>query len=92
MKFGIRLTCNAGVFWRRANAIATSHGPSCFFVLICLQVPRTVLDVSSLSDDDLIQKIRQWGGTPKALTENQEMMKIAARVLRADLTILQNYR
>jgi len=56
------------------------------------QVPRTVLDVSSLSDDDLIQKIRQWGGTPKALTENQEMMKIAARVLRADLTILQNYR
>jgi len=40
----------------------------------------------------LIQKIRQWGGTPKALTQNQEMMKIAARVLRADLTVLQNYR
>ncbi|KAM7443618.1 hypothetical protein ABFA07_007694 [Porites harrisoni] len=56
------------------------------------QVPRTVLDVSGLSDDDLIQKIRNWGGTPKVLTEDKDMMKIAARVLRADLTLLQNYR
>lgn len=51
-----------------------------------------VLDVSGLSDDDLIQKIRNWGGTPKVLTEDKDMMKIAARVLRADLTLLQNYR
>ena len=57
-----------------------------------MQVPRTVLDVSGLSDDDLIQKIRNWGGTPKVLTEDKDMMKIAARVLRADLTLLQNYR
>lgn len=51
-----------------------------------------MLDVSNLSDDDLIQKIRSWGGTPKALTENKDMMKIAVRVLRADLTLLHNYR
>ena len=57
-----------------------------------MQIPRTVLDVSVLSDDDLIQKIRSWGGTPKALTENKDMMKIAVRVLRADLTLLHNYR
>ncbi|XP_020601729.1 S-acyl fatty acid synthase thioesterase, medium chain-like [Orbicella faveolata] len=56
------------------------------------QIPRTVLDVSVLSDDELIQKIRSWGGTPKALTENKDMMKIAVRVLRADLTLLHNYR
>ena len=57
-----------------------------------LQVPRTFLDVSTLSDDDLIKKIRNWGGTPRALTENKEMMKIIVRVLRADLTLLHNYR
>ena len=51
-----------------------------------------VIDVSVLSDDELIQKIRSWGGTPKALTENKDMMKIAVRVLRADLTLLHNYR
>jgi len=56
------------------------------------QVPRTILDVSVLSDDELIQKIRSWGGTSKALTENKDMMKIAVRVLRADLTLLRNYR
>ncbi|KAJ7387096.1 hypothetical protein OS493_004060 [Desmophyllum pertusum] len=56
------------------------------------QIPRTVLNVSTLSDDDLIQKIRNWGGTPKALMANKGMMKIAVRVLRADLTLLQNYR
>jgi len=61
-------------------------------LLIYSQIPRTVLDVSVLSDDDLIKKIRSWGGTPKALTENKEMMKIAVRVLRADLTFLHNYR
>ena len=51
-----------------------------------------VIDVSVLSDDELIKKIRSWGGTPKALTENKDMMKIAVRVLRADLTLLHNYR
>lgn len=60
--------------------------------LVYSQIPRTVLDVSVLSDDDLIQNIRSWGGTPKALTENKDMMKIAVRVLRADLTLLHNYR
>lgn len=60
--------------------------------LVYSQIPRTVLDVSVLSDDDLIKKIRSWGGTPKALTENKDMMKIAVRVLRADLTLLHNHR
>lgn len=53
---------------------------------------KITLDVSTLTDDDLIKKISSWGGTPKALTESKDMMKIAARVLRADLTLLQNYR
>ncbi|XP_027051991.1 S-acyl fatty acid synthase thioesterase, medium chain-like [Pocillopora damicornis] len=56
------------------------------------QVAKITLDVSTLTDDDLIKKISSWGGTPKVLTESKDMMKIAARVLRADLTLLQNYR
>ncbi|XP_058959964.2 LOW QUALITY PROTEIN: S-acyl fatty acid synthase thioesterase, medium chain-like [Pocillopora verrucosa] len=56
------------------------------------QVAKITLDVSTQTDDDLIKKISSWGGTPKVLTESKDMMKIAARVLRADLTLLQNYR
>lgn len=56
------------------------------------KVAKVALDVSTLSDDDLIKKISSWGGTPKALTENRDMMRIAACVFRADLTLQQNYR
>ncbi|PFX31715.1 S-acyl fatty acid synthase thioesterase, medium chain [Stylophora pistillata] len=61
---------------------------------MCLadSVAKVALDVSTLSDDDLIKKISSWGGTPKALTENRDMMRIAACVFRADLTLQQNYR
>ena len=56
------------------------------------QVPRKVLDVSNLSDEELIHRLQNMGGTPKELLENKEIMKIAARIFRADLTLLQNYK
>ena len=50
------------------------------------------MPVASLSDGDLIQKMKRMGGVPAELQENREMMSIAARIFRADLTLIQNYK
>ena len=45
-----------------------------------------------MSDEELEQKIRQWGGTPSAVLENKEIMELSVSILRADLTLLKDYR
>lgn len=51
--------------------------------------PRSIAEISN---DQLADKIRNWGGTPQAILDNKEIMNISVRILRADLTLIENYR
>ncbi|WP_010248509.1 thioesterase II family protein [Acetivibrio cellulolyticus] len=45
-----------------------------------------------LPDDEFIAEIESYGGTPKGLFDNKELLEIFLPVLRADYKILDNYR
>ncbi len=44
-----------------------------------------------LSDELLIQKLKELGGTPKEVLENSELMKLFLPAIRADLCLSENY-
>lgn len=57
--------------------------------------PRSVPDrpdVTRMDDDALIARLRYYNGTPTEVIQNRELMELLLPVIRADLTLLQNYR
>ncbi|MGD1952481.1 MAG: thioesterase II family protein [Leptolyngbyaceae cyanobacterium] len=47
--------------------------------------------IHTLPDNDLIDEIRRYNGTPAKILENPEFMKLLLPALRADFTILETY-
>lgn len=45
----------------------------------------------NLPDDELIDLLRQFGGTPQAVLQHTELMKIVLPVLRADFELCETY-
>jgi medium-chain acyl-[acyl-carrier-protein] hydrolase len=46
----------------------------------------------NLPDEDFIQAIRGFGGTPEAILNHQELLAMLLPVLRADLKVLETYQ
>ncbi len=44
-----------------------------------------------LSNAELVEQLRAWGGTPPAIIDNAELMELALPVLRSDLSLIETY-
>jgi medium-chain acyl-[acyl-carrier-protein] hydrolase len=49
-------------------------------------------ELSTLNDHALIEKLRQFNGTPAAVLESEEMMALMAPIIRADFEADETYR
>ncbi|XP_020895741.1 S-acyl fatty acid synthase thioesterase, medium chain isoform X2 [Exaiptasia diaphana] len=80
-----------------ARCLKTKHGIEPMHLLISsASAPQVVRksprSIAEISNEQLADKIRNWGGTPQAILDNKEIMDISVRILRADLTLVENYR
>ncbi|XP_031561904.1 S-acyl fatty acid synthase thioesterase, medium chain-like [Actinia tenebrosa] len=86
----------AGIAFETARYLKKHYGLEPSHLLISgtsgPEVPRTSAGASRLSNEQLADKIKHWGGTPQAILDNKDIMDISVRILRADLTLLENYR
>lgn len=48
--------------------------------------------IHNLPDDDFLGAIRDFGGTPEAVFEHEELMAMLLPILRADLKVLETYQ
>jgi medium-chain acyl-[acyl-carrier-protein] hydrolase len=71
-----------------------SAGPIHLFVSGYRAPSRPNLDapIHELPDSLLIQELRRLGGTPRAILENQEVMRLLLPVVRADFEMSETYR
>lgn len=74
---------------RRQNAAAPSH----IFVSgrIAPHLPLPRRPFYNRTEPDLIDGLREMGGTPEEVLENAELMKLLIRVLRADFAVNETY-
>lgn len=88
---GAGLSCETAKYMKKVYGIEPVH-----MLLSGASAPQDINNhgpsLATLSDEELEQKIRSWGGTPAAVLENKEIMKLSVQILRADLTLLRNYR
>ncbi|NJR71043.1 MAG: thioesterase [Synechococcales cyanobacterium CRU_2_2] len=56
------------------------------------QIERPHPSIFALPDAQFIEAIRCYDGTPEAILENQELMELLLPSLRADFSVLENYR
>lgn len=47
--------------------------------------------INNLSELEFLHELSRFGGTPKALLNNSEMMRLLLPILRADFALLENY-
>lgn len=55
-----------------------------------LKKPKSL--IYHLSDQEFIQKIRELGGTPQELLDNEDFLRTLLPILRADFTLCETYR
>ncbi|UQA61132.1 thioesterase II family protein [Polyangium aurulentum] len=55
------------------------------------QIPRWRPQLHAMSNEQLIDELRRYGGTPQAVLESREMMDLFLPPLRADLSIFETY-
>jgi len=55
------------------------------------QIPLTKPPLHTLSEPELLEKVRNFNGTPKAVLENSELMQMFLPILRADFAVLETY-
>ncbi|MCA8052651.1 thioesterase II family protein [Burkholderia arboris] len=53
---------------------------------------RPVRQMQALDDRAFIDALHEMGGTPKPVLDNREMMALMMPALRADFTLIENYR
>ena len=49
-------------------------------------------DLHKLSDNDLLEELRQYNGTPEAILQNKELMQLVMPAIRADFALVEKYR
>lgn len=54
-------------------------------------LPRTEKDLSSLSEPEFLDSLRDLNGTPKEVLENRELMQLMSTLLRADFAVCTRY-
>lgn len=55
------------------------------------QVPDLDLPTGDLSDDEFIEELRRYNGTPDEVLRNAELMSLVLPTLRADFDVCRNY-
>ena len=55
------------------------------------QVPSLDQPIHHLPDEEFIEKLRRFNGTPEAVLQNAELMWVFLPILRADLTLHETY-
>jgi medium-chain acyl-[acyl-carrier-protein] hydrolase len=68
--------------------------PTQLFVSGCRapQVPRSKETTYALPDEEFLDSLKNMGGTPEAVLQNQELMELLLPVLRADFEIVETYK
>ena len=56
------------------------------------QIPDSMSPTHTLPDEEFIAELRRLNGTPPALLEHEELMKLMLPALRADFAVCQTYR
>lgn len=56
------------------------------------RLPRSGPSASQASDDVLIRRLGEMGGTPPAVLESEELMDLMLPIIRADFGALENFR
>lgn len=54
-------------------------------------LPRKEKDLSTLSDPEFLESLRDLNGTPKEVLEHRELMQLMSTLLRADFAVCQHY-
>lgn len=52
---------------------------------------RQIPDTGDLSDEALIERLRELNGTPKEVWQNQELLEFVLPILRADFSVVSHY-
>ncbi|MEW6731153.1 MAG: thioesterase domain-containing protein [Acidobacteriota bacterium] len=55
-------------------------------------IPDPDPDIHQLPEEEFIEEIRRYNGTPEAVLQNQELMQLLLPLLRADFTLVETYR
>jgi medium-chain acyl-[acyl-carrier-protein] hydrolase len=55
-------------------------------------IPNREPPVAGASDEELVARLRDYGGVPDSLLENAELMELTLPMIRADFTISEAYR
>jgi surfactin synthase thioesterase subunit len=55
------------------------------------QLPDRQPQIHALPDDEVMAKLRTFGGTPEAVLQNPELMELFLPVLRADFAVCESY-
>ena len=81
--------------WETSRRLAAAgHLPRLLVVSGCaapgLLVPGA--DLADLSDGKLVERLRQWGGTPEEVLTSRELLAYFLPQLREDLLLLDGYR
>ena len=78
-----------------ARVLRRRHGmlPAHLFVsgFRAPQLPPPEPPFSHLPDADFIDRVRQYGGVPDLVAQNEELMDIFLPILRADFKMMENY-
>ncbi|MDL5057570.1 thioesterase II family protein [Geitlerinema calcuttense] len=56
------------------------------------QLPDLDPPLHALPDDQLLQELRRYNGTPEAVLQNAELMQLLLPTLRADFSVVETYR
>lgn len=84
------------VAFELARACSQDHAPVPRHLFIsATNAPQTKPnrpDVTRMDDQALKARLREYNGTPAEILENHELMELLLPCIRADLTLLQNYR
>jgi medium-chain acyl-[acyl-carrier-protein] hydrolase len=67
--------------------------PQRFFVSACRapQLPRRARPIHDLPDDELVESLRAFRGTPTRVLQDRELMQLVLPALRADFGVLETY-
>lgn len=85
----------AACAYETARALERSgHTPELLIVSgrQCPGTPSKRAPIGHLSDEEFIEHVRAYKGTPSAVLENKELMELLLPLLRADFSLSEQYR
>lgn len=86
------------IAYELAHLIASSREPGSLILIVSSQLIPTVdrhsnhLSVANMSTPELIEYLRDIGGTPEDILHDEDLMELVEPVIRADVTAVENYR